>query len=328
MVSAPKAPQPEPAEKVAAAQTQSNRETAITQKGLNADTIVTPQGREEWTQSGTWADGTPRWQKTTTLSDGEQQVYDTDLANRIGVGNVANQQIGRIGDLLGQPVNLDNEATEARLNELGRKRLDPRFQQEEQALAQSLANRGIRMGSKAWQTAMDQFGQGKNDAYNQLLLQGRGQAVQEALTARNQPINEITALMSGSQVSQPNFVGGPTTGMAPTDVVGAYRDNFNGQMAAYNANNASRSSMLGGIGSIAGTLLGGWGMWSDRRLKADVEKMFDDPRGWGAYSFRYVWDEPGTIRFGYMADEVMQYRPDVVADIGGYLAMNYGALEG
>ncbi len=74
---------------------------------------------------------------------------------------------------------LGNEATESRLFDLGSRRLDPRFAREKDSLQSSLLARGIREGSDAWKAAMGQFGETQNDAYNQLLLTGRGQAAAE-----------------------------------------------------------------------------------------------------------------------------------------------------
>src|SRR5690606_1842886 len=131
-----------------------------------------------------------------------QAIKAQQDAAQLNLGKLANQQSGFLTDYLGKPISLDNEATESRLFDLGRKRLDPMFAEQQDALAADLANRGIMIGSKQYDTALRQQYQRENDAYNQLLLQGRGQAVQERLTERNQPINEITALLSGSQVDQ------------------------------------------------------------------------------------------------------------------------------
>jgi hypothetical protein len=45
------------------------------------------------------------------------------------------------------------------------------------------------------------------------------------------------------------------------------------------------------------------------------------------YSYRYVWDEPGTVRGGVMAQEVIQTRPDaVITHPLGFLMVDYAAL--
>jgi hypothetical protein len=67
---------------------------------------------------------------------------------------------------------------------------------------------------------------------------------------------------------------------------------------------------------------------SDRRLKTAIVRTGDDPRGFGRYSYRYVWDEPGVRRNGYMADEVERVRPDaVLRNADGFAMIDYGALE-
>lgn len=337
---APAAPDPV---KTAQAQSAANKETAVAQYGLNATNQVTPSGSLTYKQVGTWADGTPRFEATTALNQGEQSIYDTGLTTRQNVANIGKDQSARIGELLSTPVNLSNEATEARLMELGSKRLDPRFARESSALEANLINRGIRPGSKAYETMRGQFDQGKNDAYNQLLLTGRGQAVQEALTERNQPINEITALMSNSQVSQPNFTNTPQPGVAPTDVIGAQQQALNQQNVQYQADLAQQQGLMGGLfglgksgisaagtalGGGLGTALGGWA-FSDIDTKENIDVVGTRPDGLHVIDFDYKPEEglgDGRHR-GFIAQEVAQVYPDSVArSSNGKLAVNYSTV--
>jgi hypothetical protein len=92
-----------------------------------------------------------------------------------------------------------------------------------------------------------------------LLLSGRGQANQEMLTERNQPINEITALMSGGQVSQPNFGNTPQSQVAGTDLAGLTMDAYRyGPLAQYQAEQQNRGAMMSGLFGLGGAALGGW----------------------------------------------------------------------
>lgn len=257
-MNSPKAPTAPDPTATAQAQAGLNRDTAVTQYGLQATNQVTPDGSLNYSQIGTWADGTPRFQATTTLSPTQQSIYDQSTNNQQAIGRIGGEQIGRIGDLLGSPVNIGNEATEARLYDLGSRRLDPQFAQRRTELEDQLNNRGIRLGSEAYNSAVGNFDQARNDAYNQLLLQGRGQAVQESLTERNQPINEITALMNGSQVSQPNFASTPTPGVAPVDYTGTVNSNYQGALQQYNTQNQANNAMLGGLFGLASAPLTGW----------------------------------------------------------------------
>lgn len=95
------------------------------------------------------------------------------------------------------------------------------------------------------------------------------------------------------------------------------------------ANTGQRSSSTGGgpstLGSIASTVGGIASIFSDRRLKRDIEKVGEDPDGLGWYRFRYL----GRIEkfVGVMADEVEKLRPFALGPkIAGYATVNYGAL--
>jgi len=328
------APSPPPAPdpvKTAEAQSQMNKETAVAQYGLNATNQVTPQGSLTYKQVGTWADGTPRFEATTALNQGEQGVYDTGLATRQNVANIGRDQSARIAELLGKPVNLNNEATESRLMELGSKRLDPRFARESAALETNLLNRGIRPGSRAYDTQRTLFDQAKNDAYTQLLLSGRGQAVQEALTERNQPINEITALMSGSQVSQPGFTNTPTPGVAPTDFIGAQQQSLNQQNVGYQGELSQKQALMSGLFGLGSAALGGWSYGgfkaSHARAKENIRRVGKTDTGLPIYTYSYKGNG-GLMEMGVMAQEVMEHNPDAVAMTdNGLLAVDYGGVQ-
>lgn len=313
-MSAPKAPDPA---KTAAAQTESNKATAVAQYGLNATNQITPYGNLNYTQNGTWSDGTPRFTATQTLSPEQQQLYQqqTQLGGKLN--NLAIGQTDRLSGLLSSPVNLSNEATESRLMALGRKRLDPVVAQRKATTETELINKGLRPGTEAWNRAMTAVDQQTNDAYNSLLLSGRGQSVQEALAARNQPINEISALMSGGQVTSPNFVNTPTPGVNGTDVAGITNNAYNQNMQAY------QSKMSGLLG--LGTALGGW-VFSDERLKTDKEKIGETADDINVYKYRYKGSP--MMQVGVMAQEVERKKPEAVRKVGGYRQVNYDMIGG
>jgi hypothetical protein len=258
--SAPAAPDPT---QLVSQQAKANKDTAVSQFGLNAVNQSGPAGSLSYRQVGTWEDGTPRFEAVQSYAPGEQAVFDANQRARLGYGNLANDQIGRVSQALSQPFSLDNEATEARLYELGSKRLDPRFERESASLETDLINRGIRPGSEAYKTMRGQFSEGKNDAYNQLLLTGRNQAVAEALTERNQPLAELNALRGGYEVADQNYVNTPTAGVAPTDTLGANQMALNQQnqqfQAEQNQNNALMSGLFGLGSSVLSFGMGGWG---------------------------------------------------------------------
>ena len=82
----------------------------------------------------------------------------------------------------------------------------------------------------------------------------RQQYLDEQFALRNQPINEISALLTGSQVQQPNFLNtsGPT--IPTTDIAGLMNRNFDQQMAVSNQTAATANNIIGGMFGFAGGL--------------------------------------------------------------------------
>lgn len=95
------------------------------------------------------------------------------------------------------------------------------------------------------------------------------------------------------------------------------------------ANTGQKSASSGGspstLGSIASTVGGIASIFSDRRLKRDIERVGEFPDGLGIYAYRYVM---GTKRvLGVMADEVAKLRPWALGPSrAGYATVNYEAL--
>jgi hypothetical protein len=183
----------------------------------------------------------------------QQQNQLSSQLNTLGIN-----QTQKLTGLLDKPVNLNNQATEQRLYDLGRQRIDPRFAEQEQTLRNRLANQGFSQNTEAYQRQIRDFEQSRNDAYNNLLLTGRQQAVQEALTERNQPINEITALMGAGQVTLPQFSSVPQVNVPTTDVAGLQNQAYQNQLAAYQMNQQPRARLMSGLFGLGSAALGGW----------------------------------------------------------------------
>lgn len=257
---APQAPAAPDPKETAAAQAQANKETAITQYGLNATNQVTPQGTLTYNQIGTWADGTPRYEATQSYSPQQQALYDKYTQTQSNLGDLGNTLSSQLKGYMATPFDAAgaSKATADNLAALGSARLDPQFQRDQQSLETQLVNKGIRPGTAAWDSEMARFSNAKNDAYNQLYLTGQQQAYNQALQSRNQPINEITALLSGSQVSNPNYASTPTPGVAPTDVIGAQQQSLNQQNVGYQAQVAQQQGLMSGLFGLGSAALGGW----------------------------------------------------------------------
>lgn len=344
----PKAPEPPDPKETSAAATGTGVATSIANAFLGNANQVTPDGNLTYSQGGsyTWKDPytnksytIPRFTATQTLSPTATKIKGQTDASQLNLASLASQQSGFLKNYMSKPFkgigefNGSNDATEARLFDLGRKRLDPMFASQRQSMEQDLANKGIGLGSKAYDTSNRQQYEGQNDAYNNLLLTGHGQsfneglaqhqnAYQEALTNRNQPINEITALLSGSQVNQPQWANANMPTIPTTDNAGLIQDNFNNKMNIYQQKNAQSQGLLGGLFGLGGKLIG----LSDRRTKTDIQKVGKDDRtGLPLYAFRYKGD-PKTYpkMVGPMAQDIEKVNPGAVINTNGIKLVDFG----
>lgn len=317
-------PAPDPTT-TAAAQTASNKATAISQAELNNYNKVSPDGSMTYTQTGTNADGTPQFTQKTSLSAANQGIYDTDQATKQNIATIGKDQSAKIGDLLGTPFSVDQSIAN-KIDSLGKTQLDPQWAANDTKQAASLANSGITPGSEAYDNAMRSYNASKNSAYNQLYLQGDAQAESESLANRNQPINEITALLSGSQVATPTFAANPNTSVAGTDIAGITQNSYLDANQQAQQAVAGNNAMMGGLFSLGGTL-GGAALgnknftFSDRRLKTDIKKIGETDEKLPIYSYRYKMG--GPFQIGLMAQDVERVKPAAVKTIDGYKAVDY-----
>lgn len=319
-------PPPDPKE-TAAASMSTNVGTAIANAQMGNVNQVTPYGSLTYSQTGSykWTDpytgqtyNIPTFTATQELAPEQQAILDQVNQARLNLGEIAANQSGFLEEHLSQPFEYNNRDVENWIYDLASARMDPRFQQQEEALRTRLLNSGIREGSEAWNREMMRFEQGRNDAYNSLMLQGRGQAMQEALAHRNQPINELTALLSGSQVTNPNFIPTNMPTIPTTDVAGLINQDYQNRLAQWQAEQAASGGLLSGLGSLAGSLISiakpasVIGL-SDDDAKKDKERLGDIEKGMGLWEFRYKGEPRSKPKhLGLMASEVEKVKPSAV----------------
>lgn len=251
-----------------------NKETAVANTSLGNPNVFSPYGNQTVTYDTTGPAGNYQPTITQSLTPQAQQTLDAQQRVQTGLANLGEQGIGQVQRVMGtpfdasgvpkSPINPGMTAQQAIMS-----RLNPQLQQNREAQAQRLANQGIPVGSEAWNNEMRQQGQNENDLYTQAALQGIGldtqahqSGLQEAMGLYNQPLNQVTALMSGSQIQTPQFQNyqGSSAQAAPlyqaAQNQGQYEQNaYAQQMAGYN-------SMMGGLGMLGGAAIGapsgGW----------------------------------------------------------------------
>lgn len=359
--SAPPAPDPSITAK---AQADANKDTAQYQQQLNMVGSSGPSGSVKYVKDPTQPSG---YSQVTELNQGQQGLYDLGVAAQTGALGVANDQIGRIGTALDRELappelqksvgptdfTADREAvTDAVLNRYT-SRLNPIWSQNESRLDTRLANQGLGANSTAAITAREGFGRDRNDAYDQALTSAilagadeqntlfnqnvtKGnfansasqQDFQNTALARSQPINDFAALLGQGNIVLPQQYSGPNTSVANTDVLGAYGLKAQQDMNAYNAKVGSVNSANSGVAQLGSAAIKA-AILSDIRMKKDIQRI-GSAKGHNLYTFRYLDEaETSPLRFGVMAQEVAETRPDAVVErADGILTVDYAKLFG
>jgi hypothetical protein len=160
----------------------------------------------------------------------------------------------------------------------------------------------------------------------------RNQYLQEQYAVRNQPLNEISALMSGGAVQAPNWLNSPSSQIATTDFAGIMNQNFAQQQQNYQTQNQNWQQLAGGIlGLGAGAM-----RLSDEREKEGIEKLgtvfaFDEGaerKKLPIYEYQYKQDPSGTRHIGPMAQEVEKLDRGAVHNVRGRKMIDTGRVMG
>jgi len=227
----------------------------------------------------------PRYEAVTQLSDAAQQRYDTTNRVQQNMANAGETLSGQIMSTTGQPISYEGlpelagsggyEASRKSVEDAIYSRLNPQMDRARASRETMLANRGIRPWSEAYDRAMRDMGETENDARMQAVLAGgqeqsrmagldsatRAQMLGERTSAANEPINRLSAILSGTQVNTPQYQTYTPQGMPTTDVAGIAANNFSQQQQNYQAKLQQQGAMYGGLFGLAsaGIMSPAWG---------------------------------------------------------------------
>lgn len=219
-------------------------------------------------------------------------------------------------------------------------RNDAYSQAQNQALAQALAAQGQAFGQGFQDRSLAQSGRqfdqqlgynyaGLNEQTrqfdNQFNFQGQRADMQDlmALLGYGQGVNQNNNNLLNQDFNRAGGLFGLVPGMAPTqvDVLGPYQMQ---QQAAAQANaqagNAS-NGFFGALGQLGSAYISSPFFPSDERLKTDIRRVGVLDNGLPVYAYRYKHGGPTML--GVMAQEVLETKPEAVADLGGWLAVDY-----
>jgi len=252
---------------------------------LNNPNTYTPLGNETFT-TDTSNPNQPQTTDNITLSPEQQSLYNQSTANQQAQGQLAGYNLGQLtNQYTNSPYDLSSNVSpllsqtnqqgdlknaEDSLYQQQTQYLDPQFQQGQAQLESQLANQGIPKGSQAYNTAMQNFGLQKQQAYQSAMNQATSggaayqaqlsntglanQAQQAQLYTQQyqEPLNLYSSLMSGTAPTMPQFSGVNTSQAAPTNVLGAYQNAYNAQLNSYNAQVGSANSQQAGTTGLIG----------------------------------------------------------------------------
>lgn len=258
----------------------------VNQVGPTGSTTYDTNGFETITGADGQTYKVPRYTQTTTLSPDQQKLYNQGTELGTGVNDLAIGQVGRLKDTLGNPIDAtglperanlgtdDFSGERARVEQAMYDRINPQLERDRTALETKLTNQGFQRGTQAWNDALGDYNRQVNDLRLGITERGTGEqqswldmalkranfananrsgALEERLAIRNQPINEISALRSGGQVSLPNAQPYNYTPMSTPDIAGLTMQNYQmGPLAQYQAQNQYKQALMGGLFGLGG----------------------------------------------------------------------------
>jgi hypothetical protein len=274
----------------AVAQGAANLESARASAMLSNPNVYSPYGNQTVTYNGdiptVTQTLTPAAQKTleqqqalgfklTDLAGRGFSAVDKSLATPFSFGGPSVQTSLDTSGIAKMPVNAGTTGQEAIMS-----RLEPSLAKNRVSTETQLINQGLRPGTEAYDNAIKLLGQQENDARTQAALTGIGldtsanaqeynqalqsgqfaniaqqQALTQAIQQRQMPLNEVNALVEGSQIQNPQFQQYTGANVAPAPIAnatalqGAFDQNtFNQNTGTYNQNLAGLYS-LGGAAS-------------------------------------------------------------------------------
>ena len=226
--------------------------------------------------------GSPDRAVNTTLAPAQQAMLDQQNDASLQYGQIANNQLGVVADQFSSPVDFSSVGPAPQAGQGAWQnsydalvaRNQPRADRERDAMMTRLSNQGLDAGSAAYAAATDEFNRGQTDfglAAQQAAMAQQAQqyslesaaynqARNDLMAQRNQPLNELAALASGQQIQNPAFQGQSNYSVGAAPIADAIYGNYQGQMNAFNQNQANNAANRQGLYDLLGTAAMAGGM--------------------------------------------------------------------
>ena len=175
-------------------------------------------------------------------------------------------------------------------------------------------------GRRGARSAEQQFGAQFGEQLRARELGERRQSYADQTTADQRQLSNLAQVLALAGVSSPQFQQNENSAIQSPDLLGATYNSH----AARAQNKQNQQSGLLGLGKL-GLSAYSAGLFSDRRLKKNIEYIGTLLSGLAYYSYQYIWG--GDTQFGVMADEVVNIFPEAIGMRDGYLTVDYGRVS-
>lgn len=228
-------------------QQQFNVNAGTAQQNLNMVNQTNPLGSLSYSQTGTNADGTPKYTASTTYSPAVQSILDSYLKTQGSTGQTASNLASNVAGMYSQPGNITGDATMKQLSNWQQSYINPIFRQQEATLDSKLQAQGILPGSAAYNNAQNLQARNEGDVTNQFFSTAQPIAYSQELQNYQLPLQTLQTLQGVSQPTSPNFTSTPTVQVQPANYAGAVQNNYNAQMQQYQNQQAGMWGLAGNI---------------------------------------------------------------------------------
>lgn len=219
-----------------------------------------------------------QWRSDVTLAPAQQQLLDQQNKISLGLAGAENKGLDYVNSMMATPMDTSGFTNPTAANAGGTQevyaamldRMQPQMDRRRQQSEDALMIQGHNRGGQAWNANEDDIARAENDAQLAAMTQAqnlqsnlintqegqRQQQLSEAGYLRNEPVNTLNAVRTGSQVSNPTFTQAPmqATTSGP-NLLGAAQAGYQGQLNNYNAQQAGNSNLMGGLFSLGGKAL-------------------------------------------------------------------------
>jgi len=214
---------------------------------------------------------------------------------------------------------LANQAARLRQQQFGERAMGAEFAN----LARGQGfGQALQAGGFANQAQQQAFQQAAQNAAIQNAARGAG--FQERAFLRNLPLSDIATLLgTAGQPQLPQFQPTPSVGVQAPDIIGATLGAGQQGLQQAKIQQDARSSLLGGLFDLGGSLGSAAILASDIRVKDNIRRI-GKINGFNLYEYQYKGENDNVI--GVLAQEVERVNPDAVVIINGIRHVNYDLI--